>query len=100
MTKTELCEALAERSDLSQREAKSILNILTDTITDQLTNGDGEKVTIQGFGTFDLSHRKARECVNPRNPDERIQVPARTVPRFRPGKTLKKAVRNAHDSEG
>lgn len=99
MTKTELSEALAEKADLSQRKAKSIIDNLTETITEKLTNGDGEKVTIQGFGTFDISHRESRQGVDPRDHDKRITIPARTVPRFRPGSTLKKAVREAHDGQ-
>lgn len=53
---------------------------------------DGE-VRIQGFGTFKKSARKARTGVNPRNPSEKIQIPAMNVPTFKAGSDFKKAVR-------
>lgn len=96
MTKTELVEALASRAGLSKKKAKKSLNSLTKIITEQLTEGDGEKVTIRGFGTFDISHRESRTGVDPQNHDRTIEIPARTVPKFRAGKRLKEAVRDAH----
>lgn len=96
MTKTELIEALASRTDLPKTQAKEALNSLTEIITEQLTEDDGEKVTIRGFGTFDISHRESRTGVDPQNHDRTIEIPSRTVPKFRAGKRLKEAVRDAH----
>ena len=53
----------------------------------------GEKVTITGFGTFQISARAARTWVNPRNPSEKIQIPAMNLPTFKAGKSLKDSVR-------
>ncbi len=97
MTKTELVESLALRTDLSKTKAKEALNSLTEIITEQLTEDEGEKVTIRGFGTFDISYRKSRTGVDPQNHDRTIEIPSRTVPKFRAGKRLKEAVRDAHD---
>jgi DNA-binding protein HU-beta len=96
LTKTELIEALASRTDLPKTQAKEALNSLTEIITEQLTEDDGEKVTIRGFGTFDISHRESRTGVDPQNHDRTIEIPSRTVPKFRAGKRLKEAVRDAH----
>lgn len=97
MNKTELSETLARRVGLSKKEAKQSIDSLTEIIMDQLTRDGGEKVTIRGFGTFDISHRESRKGVDPQNPDRSIQIPARTVPTFRAGSRLKEAVRNAHE---
>lgn len=96
MTKTELIESLSHRAGLSKKKAKRAVDSLTDIITDQLTNDGGEKVTIRGFGTFDISHRNARTGVDPQDHDKTIEIPERTVPKFRAGKRLKEAVREAY----
>jgi len=51
------------------------------------------EVRIQGFGTFKKSHRKARTGVNPRNPSEKIKIPAMDVPTFKAGSDFKKTLR-------
>lgn len=99
MTKTELAEALSNRAGLTKKKAKQAIDSLTDIITDSLTEGDGEKVTIRGFGTFDISHREARTGVDPQNHEETIEISARTVPKFRAGSRLKESVRDAHPNE-
>lgn len=96
MTKTELAEALADETGLTKKKARQALDSLTEIITDQLTEDDAEKVTIRGFGTFDISHREERKGVDPQNHDKTIKIPARTVPQFRAGSQLKRAVREAH----
>ncbi|HLA26056.1 MAG TPA: HU family DNA-binding protein, partial [Patescibacteria group bacterium] len=54
----------------------------------------GGEVTITGFGTFSSKRREARMGVNPQKPQEKIQIPAVTVPKFKAGKTLKDALKN------
>lgn len=99
VNKSDLVERLSQRTDLSKRKAKRTLNEILDIITESLTSGeDGRKVTIHGFGTFDTSHRKARKGVDPQDHDKEITIPARTVPKFRPGSRLKETVREAFDS--
>ena len=83
-----------ERVTLS--EAAQILGVHRNTIRNWVMAGKlttGENVTITGFGTFKVSNRAARMGVNPRNPTERISIPAMRVPSFKAGKTLKDAVR-------
>ena len=69
-----------------------MLEVLTDTIIAKLKSG--QDVTIAGFGTFTAFTRHARGGVNPRNPQERINIPAVRVAKFRTGKNLKDALKS------
>lgn len=89
MSKEELVEAMANVCD-SKKQAADALNALLDSVTKALTKG--EKVTLTGFGTFSVSKRSARTGVNPRT-GAKIKIPARKVPKFKAGKSLKEAVK-------
>ena len=91
MNKTELIEALASKASASKSEAEKVLNTLIDIVTENLQAD--KDVTITGFGSFSISHRKERQGVNPQNPTEKITIPAMKVPKFTAGKTLKDSVR-------
>ena len=65
---------------------------MLDVITDSLKRGDS--ITFTGFGKFSTAHRAARMGVNPRNPSEKVQIQASTVPKFSAGSTLKQAVKS------
>ena len=91
MNRQELIDSLAEKLGLSKRLVAEMLEGLIATITTELKKG--ENVTITGFGTFRVSQRAARSGVSPRNPNQRIEIPALKVPAFRAGKTLKDAIR-------
>jgi len=91
MTRHKLIETLAEKIGISKRKAESTLNTLVEIIEEKIKKG--EKVTITGFGTFDLGKRAARRGVDPRTKKE-IQIPAMAMPRFRAGKHLKENVRS------
>ena len=91
MTKQEFVDALASRAGITNRDAARALDAFIDTITDELRRG-GE-VAFTGFGKFSTQHRAARQGVNPRNPSEKVQIPAATVPRFSAGSQLKQAVK-------
>jgi len=91
MTKDELIDSVASKTDASKKDVERILSAIIETITNSLT--DGEKVALTGFGTFDVSKRAARVGVNPQNPGQKIQIPAMTVPKFKAGKSLKDAVK-------
>lgn len=99
MNKTDLVDQLADKENLTKKKARSAIDTITQQITESLSKGDGEKVTIRGFGTFDVSHHDSREGVDPQDPDKRIQIPARMVPQFRPGNNLKEAVKEAHKND-
>ena len=91
MTKQDLITAVAAAAGVSKRTAGESLEALVRAITVELKKG--KNVTITGFGTFRISKRAARMGVNPRNPTQRIQIPAMNVPAFKAGKSLNDAVR-------
>ena len=76
---------------LAKKDTEGVINAALETIVKALT--DGEKVTFTGFGTFSVSRREARTGVNPQHPEQKIQIPAMNVPKFKAGKSLKDAVR-------
>lgn len=90
MTKTDIVDAIADKTDLPKTKSKDALEALLDTITETLQSG--EKVTLTGFGTFRTYRRKSRMGRNPQT-GERIKIPAATVPKFKAGKNLKEAVK-------
>ena len=77
--------------DLSKKEIEKIIKILFNSIIDELKNGRTVKIT--SFGAFIPKHRYARGGVNPRNPKERIKIPAVRVTKFKTGKKLKDALK-------
>jgi DNA-binding protein HU-beta len=91
VTKQEFVDRVAQRASLSRREAGEAVDAVLDSITDVLRQG-GE-VNFTGFGKFSTQHRKERQGVNPRNPSEKVTIPAATVPKFSAGSTLKSAVK-------
>jgi len=90
MTKRELIENLAKKNNLSKRKAEAFLNSFADTVMDNVSKN--QKVSVTGFGVFDLGKRAARRGVDPRTQAE-IKIPAMKMPRFRAGKRFKEAVR-------
>ena len=91
MTKQEFVERVSQKSGLGRREAAEAVDAVIDAITDALKNR--EEVAFTGFGKFSTQRRAARQGVNPRNPSEKVHIPAATVPRFSAGSQLKSAVR-------
>jgi DNA-binding protein HU-beta len=77
---------------MSRREAGKAVDAFLDTITDTLKSGGD--VSFTGFGKFSTQRRKARQGVNPRNPSQKVEIPAATVPKFSAGSQLKQAVRS------
>ena len=91
MTKQEFVDKVAQRANLSRRDAAEAVDAVLDSITDTLKSG-GE-VNFTGFGKFSTQFRKERQGVNPRNPTEKVTIPAATVPKFSAGSSLKTAVK-------
>ena len=91
MTKQEFVDAVASKSNLSRRDAGAAVDAFLETVTDALRSRD--TITFTGFGKFSTADRAAREGVNPRNPGQKVQIAAATVPKFSPGSQLKTAVR-------
>ncbi len=91
MTKQEFVDRIADKANLQKRDAAAAVDAVLETITDTLKSG-GE-VVFTGFGKFSTQHRAERQGVNPRNPTEKVTIPASTVPKFSAGSQLKTAVR-------
>ena len=91
MTKAEFIDQIAEKTGLSKRAAADAVDAFLTTVEDALKKGD--VVTFTGFGKFSTQNRAARMGVNPRNPGQKVQIPAATVPKFQAGSALKAAVR-------
>jgi DNA-binding protein HU-beta len=89
MTKQEFVDAVASKANLSRRDAGAAVDAVLDTVSDALKRRD--TITFTGFGKFSTSERAAREGVNPRNPAEKVQIPAAIVPKFSAGRQLRSA---------
>ena len=91
MTKQDLVNAAANSAGVTKKAASEVLDAMLESITKSLKKG--ENVTVTGFRTFRVSKRAARTGVNPRNPTQKIKIPAMKLPAFKAGKSLKDAVR-------
>ena len=90
MNKAELVEEVCGEVGLSKRETQKVIDAIIGTIGNTLAAG--EKVTLVGFGTFGVRQRMARTGRNPQT-GATIQIPAKRVPKFVPGKSLKNKVK-------
>jgi DNA-binding protein HU-beta len=89
MNKAELVDAIAEKADISKKDADSALSAMMDAIMESVA--EGNKVTLVGFGTFEARQRQARDGRNPAT-GAAIKIPATTVPAFSAGKLFKEQV--------
>ena len=89
MNKTELINAVAAKTGVSKKDTDKVIAAAIDTIVETMKTG--EKVSLVGFGVFDVKERAARVGHNPRT-NEQIEIPASKVPQFKAGKALKDAV--------
>ena len=90
MNKAELVAKMAEKSDLTKKQAELALNAFMKSVEEALVAGD--KVQLVGFGTFETRERAERQGRNPRNPEEVITIPASLSPAFKAGKSLKETI--------
>ena len=90
MNKSELVKSVAEKADLSRKDATDAVDAVFSAITEALSKD--EKVQVVGFGSFEVRSRAERKGRNPQTGDE-IKIPATLIPAFRPGKTLKDAIK-------
>ena len=89
MNRVELIAAMAEKAELSKKDAEKALKAFTEVVAEELTKG--EKIQLVGFGTFEVSERAAREGRNPRS-GETMTIAASKAPKFKAGKALKDAI--------
>jgi DNA-binding protein HU-beta len=92
LNKQEFISDVAQRSGLQSRDAAKAVDAVLDSITDALRRRDTVQFT--GFGSFKTQARAERQGVNPRNPTQKVTIPASTVPKFQAGSGLKQAVKS------
>ncbi len=92
MNKAELINQIAEKTAVSKKQAEDMVEAFVEIVTSTLVGG-GE-VNIAGFGAFMAKTRAPRMGVNPQKPQEKIHIPAVTVPKFKAGKGLKDALKS------
>jgi DNA-binding protein HU-beta len=93
VTKQEFVDRVAAKAGLGRREAAKAVDAFIESITEALK--EGNEVSFTGFGKFSTQNRAERQGVNPRNPGEKVTIPAATVPKFSAGSALKAAVRGS-----
>ena len=89
MNKTELISVVAEKTGLSKKDSDKAVNAVLDSVVEALKAG--EKVTLVGFGAFEVKERAARVGRNPQTKEE-INIPATRIPQFKAGKALKDTI--------
>ncbi len=92
MTKADLVEEVVKVSDLSKRDAEIVVNTLFQSIIEALQKDD--KIELRGFGSFRVRRRRSRQGRNPKTGD-RVEVPSKRIPYFKPGKELKDVINGA-----
>jgi integration host factor subunit beta len=100
MTKAELVEDVARAAELTKKDAERLVEIVFESIIDTLNQG--EKIELRGFGSFRVRERGARRGRNPKTGDP-VDIPAKRVPYFKPGKELKELINEevgSHSHQG
>jgi integration host factor subunit beta len=95
VTKAELVEEVARVSELTKKHSEIIVNTVFQSIIEALQND--EKIELRGFGSFRIRHRRSRQGRNPKTGD-RVDVPAKRIPYFKPGKELKDIINNSPEA--
>jgi integration host factor subunit beta len=95
MTKAELVEDVARAAELTKKDAERLVEIVFESIIDTLNQG--EKIELRGFGSFRVRERGARRGRNPKTGDP-VNIPAKRVPYFKPGKELKELINEDHST--
>ncbi len=96
MTKAEIVRLLVEKSGLPRKDAVQAVEIYLDSVKDSLKSG--EKVSLVGFGTFQVKKKKSRNGRNPRT-GEMIHIPDKNVAIFKPGKAFRNAINGGKDPD-
>lgn len=89
MNRTELIAAVAEKAEISKKDAEKAVKAFTDAVSEELVKGG--KIQLVGFGTFEVSERQEREGRNPKT-GESMTIAASKTPKFKAGKALKDMV--------
>jgi DNA-binding protein HU-beta len=93
MNRQEFVGEISRRTNLNRHDADRAVQAFLDIVSDQLKRGGD--VSFTGFGKFTVAERAARTGVNPRNPSEKVEIPAARVPKFSAGSALKASVKQS-----
>lgn len=96
MTKAELVEEVARVAELTKKHSEVIVNTVFDSIIEALQKD--EKIELRGFGSFRIRQRRSRQGRNPKTGDK-VDVPAKKIPYFKPGKELKELINREEDAQ-
>ena len=96
MTKTELINVIAEKAECTKKDASAALDAVISSINESLEKG--EKVSITGFGTFEVRERGEKTCINPKTKAKMVCPPCK-APAFKAGRGLKEAVNTVKNSK-
>lgn len=96
MTKTELINSIAEKAGCTKKDAAAALEATLSSIQETLVKGD--KVSITGFGTFEVRERGEKTCINPKTKAKMVCPPCK-APAFKAGRGLKEAVNTVKNSK-
>lgn len=91
MTKADLVERVAKEAEMTKKDAEQLVEIIFSSIIDTLNGGD--KIELRGFGSFRVRERNSRKGRNPKT-GEAVDIPAKRVAYFKPGKELKELINN------
>ena len=91
LNKQSLIDKVSDVTRMPRKHVELVISSFLETILDKLSQD--EKINLSGFGIFEVRERKGRRGVNPRDPNMPMQIPTVRVAKFRPGKTLKEAVK-------
>ena len=97
MTKTELISVVADKTDLKKKDAEAAVNAVLEAITETLVGG--EKVSLVGFGTFEVKKRMERIIVNP-STGQRMLVPPKLVLSFKPNASVREKINQGGQQNG
>ncbi len=97
ISKADLVKELAEKTGMGQKDTRTLVDGLFESVSSHLKGGN--KVQLTGFGTFEVRARKARTGVKPGTTD-RISIPESSYPAFKPGKGLKERIKGAQKAGG
>ncbi|HEV3256249.1 MAG TPA: HU family DNA-binding protein [Gemmataceae bacterium] len=97
MTKKEIVKQISERIGLTQLKTKEIVQQAFDAIVDTLIEDSSHRIELRNFGVFEVKRRKPRKARNPRT-GEKVDVPAKNVVTFKPGKEMEERVRQIPDA--
>ena len=92
MTKADLVERVAHEAEMTKKDAEQLVEIVFDSITESLNKG--EKIELRGFGSFRVRERNSRKGRNPKTGTS-VDIPAKRVAYFKPGRELKELINNA-----